>query len=60
LEDQIVEGVIDMSGPQWASISVEAKDLVCGLLNTDPKQRPTAAEALEHAWFTGACTTLLG
>lgn len=53
LEDQIIEGIIDMSGPQWASISAEAKDLVNGLLNTDPKQRPTAAEALEHAWFTG-------
>jgi len=53
LEDQIIEGKVDMTGPQWEHISIEAKDLLKGLLSVDPKHRPTATEALEHAWFTG-------
>lgn len=32
-------------------VSNEAKDLISLLLQRDPEQRPTAEEALEHAWF---------
>ena len=37
----------------WEWISEEAKDLLRGLLEPNPKHRLTAAQALEHAWFTG-------
>jgi serine/threonine protein kinase len=53
LEDQIIEGKVDMTGPGWVGISWEAKDLLKGLLSVNPKHRPNAAQALEHAWFTG-------
>ena len=37
----------------WADVSDTAKDLLQGLLEPNPKRRLTAAQALEHAWFTG-------
>lgn len=42
---------------KFDSISTEARDLVVKLLCMDVAQRPTCAQALEHAWFkadTGA------
>eukprot|EP00241_Pyramimonas_parkeae_P004398 CAMPEP_0114265770 /NCGR_PEP_ID=MMETSP0058-20121206/24152_1 /TAXON_ID=36894 /ORGANISM="Pyramimonas parkeae, CCMP726" /LENGTH=955 /DNA_ID=CAMNT_0001383003 /DNA_START=387 /DNA_END=3254 /DNA_ORIENTATION=- len=53
MEDAIIAGDYIKDGPKWSAISPEANDLVQGLLSVDPKQRPTAAEALEHSWFTG-------
>ncbi|KAK3237193.1 hypothetical protein CYMTET_52709, partial [Cymbomonas tetramitiformis] len=53
LERQIISAELDLTTPEWDSISPEAKDLVRGLLNPDPKKRLSAADALEHAWFTG-------
>ena len=35
----------------WASVSPQACDLVQRLLTVDPRQRPSAREALSHAWF---------
>ena len=35
----------------WADISQDAKDFVKSLLQMDPKQRPTADEALSHHWL---------
>jgi serine/threonine protein kinase len=37
--------------PQFAALSVEAKDLLARLLDTDPSRRFTAAQALEHPWL---------
>ena len=36
---------------EWANVSPQACDLVRRLLSTDPRQRPTASQALNHAWF---------
>ncbi|KZT06205.1 Pkinase-domain-containing protein [Laetiporus sulphureus 93-53] len=36
----------------WSNVSQEAKDFVKYLLNPDPTKRPTAAQALKHAWLT--------
>ncbi|EED92104.1 predicted protein, partial [Thalassiosira pseudonana CCMP1335] len=36
---------------RWRGISDGAKHFVDSLLNRDPKERPTATEALEHLWF---------
>eukprot|EP00854_Cymbomonas_tetramitiformis_P013183 gene13183-15576_t len=53
LERQIIAADLDLTTPEWDSISPEGKDLVRGLLHRDPKQRLTASDALEHSWFTG-------
>jgi serine/threonine protein kinase len=37
--------------PAWQQCSDEAQDFVQWLLEVDPRQRPTAAEALEHSWL---------
>lgn len=46
------------SGPIWATISPEAKHLLSQLLTVDPKLRITAAQAVQHEWFTGGPTTV--
>ncbi|CAK0783368.1 hypothetical protein CVIRNUC_006567 [Coccomyxa viridis] len=43
----------DFGSSAWRDVSDSAKDLVRLLLNKDPKQRPTAKEALNHAWLSG-------
>ena len=54
LIDQIVECDLDFDeGEEWQAISAQAKDLLGGLLEPNPKRRLGAAQALEHAWFTG-------
>ena len=54
-EDEIMkkikEGNYDLSKYPWGIISEDAKDLVKGLLQVDPKKRYTAKEALAHKWF---------
>ena len=48
---KIKEGVYDMTRYPWGIISDDAKDLIKGLLQLDPKKRYTAKEALEHKWL---------
>lgn len=47
----ILQGDIDYSSEPWPSISSSAKDLVKKMLQTDPKQRPSADEILKHPWL---------
>ena len=44
-------GKFSFSDPVWNSISDKAKDFITTLLTKDPKQRPTAEEALQHPWI---------
>lgn len=53
LIELITEAYVDFTDPMWSTISQTAKDLLQGLLEPNPKRRLTAAQALEHAWFTG-------
>eukprot|EP00535_Pseudo-nitzschia_heimii_P011517 CAMPEP_0197195368 /NCGR_PEP_ID=MMETSP1423-20130617/30962_1 /TAXON_ID=476441 /ORGANISM="Pseudo-nitzschia heimii, Strain UNC1101" /LENGTH=1068 /DNA_ID=CAMNT_0042648989 /DNA_START=96 /DNA_END=3302 /DNA_ORIENTATION=+ len=43
--------LVDFSEEEWRKVSVEAKDLVAKMLKTDPKERITAEEAVEHPWI---------
>ncbi|KAF1894580.1 hypothetical protein Lal_00031400 [Lupinus albus] len=45
------KGHIDFTSDPWPSISPPAKDLVRKMLNSDPKQRLTAFEVLNHPWI---------
>ncbi|KAK4758172.1 hypothetical protein SAY87_019473 [Trapa incisa] len=47
----ILRGHIDFTSDPWLSISPGAKDLVRKMLNTDPKQRLTAFQVLNHPWI---------
>lgn len=42
----ILSGQVDFSSDPWPVISPQAKDLVRKMLNSDPKQRLTAAQVL--------------
>ena len=42
---------LDFKCKAWDSLSGEAKNLCKGLLEKDPKDRLTAAKALNHRWF---------
>lgn len=36
----------------WTEISVEAKDLICRMLEKDPSTRISVNDAMKHKWFT--------
>ena len=44
-------GSIDFDIPEFKGISNEAKNFLTVLLLNNPKDRYTADEALDHAWF---------
>ncbi|KAJ6802806.1 putative calcium-dependent protein kinase 34 [Iris pallida] len=47
----ILRGHIDFTSDPWPNISNGAKDLVRKMLNSDPKQRLTAFQVLNHPWI---------
>ncbi len=47
----IMDGQYTMSGPEWDDVSETAKDLISHLLDVDPAERYTAAQALQHPFF---------
>jgi len=50
--DNIEDGKWTWLGPNWKSISEEAKDLITKLMEKDPKKRLTIEQTLKHHWFT--------
>jgi len=54
LYQNIRHGIYHLEPGVWDFISNPAKSLVAGLLETDPNERLTAAQALEHVWIQGA------
>jgi calcium-dependent protein kinase len=49
--DQILAGDYNFDAPVWRNISSSAKDLIRKMMTVDPKQRITAAKALQHPWI---------
>jgi len=49
-----------MPSPYWDNVSDGAKDLVKRCLQTDPKKRLTARQALLHDWLKEASDKELG
>ncbi|WOL01843.1 calcium-dependent protein kinase 2-like isoform X1 [Canna indica] len=49
--DAIIRGQVDFTSDPWPDISPGAKDLVNKMLNTNPKERLTAQEVLNHPWI---------
>jgi len=52
VEKAIFTCEVNMKGPVWHGVSDLAKDFVAGLLQKKPAFRPTAADALQHPWFS--------
>ncbi|WOL04815.1 Calcium-dependent protein kinase 13 [Canna indica] len=50
----ILRGIIDFKREPWPSISESAKNLVCQMLEPDPRLRLTAKQVLEHHWLQNA------
>ncbi len=47
----ILTDEVSFTGKEWDTVSNEAKAFVRRLLNKDPRQRPTAREALKDPWL---------
>ncbi|KAJ1965885.1 serine/threonine protein kinase [Dipsacomyces acuminosporus] len=51
MRDQIIAGMYNFPSPHWDSVSSSAIDLVCAMLQVDPRQRITVDGALAHPWL---------
>ncbi|ORX52342.1 Pkinase-domain-containing protein [Hesseltinella vesiculosa] len=54
LTKKVARGDYSFLSPWWDPISVEAKDLIQGLLCVDPRKRYTIRQVLQHPWLTGS------
>jgi len=57
---KIESGQYEFPAELWSEISEEAKDLVRRLLDTNPKTRITAEQALRHPWITNSRFSVAG
>ena len=53
---QILHARYDFPSPWWDQISKEAKALVQGLLEIDPKKRLTAEQVMKMPWVSGSAS----
>ena len=47
------EAEVEFADEHWGDVSKEAIALIRACLDRDPRRRPTATQALGHAWLTG-------
>ena len=50
----VKKGNYDFSAPEWESISEICQEFISMLLTLNPENRPTAGQAMEHAWIKEA------
>lgn len=54
LQENIIRGNFNFRDDSWRNVSKPAKNLLKQLLDTDPGNRPSASQALDHKWFVGS------
>ena len=48
MKRRIREGAYEFPKPEWSGVSEDAKDLVSGMLKTDPKERLTINDVIRE------------
>ncbi|KAK7042206.1 Pkinase-domain-containing protein [Favolaschia claudopus] len=48
----VLSGDLQFDPSEWAPVSMTARDFVRACLTMDPARRPTAEQALKHAWLS--------
>jgi len=51
MKKRIRNGQYEFPAPEWSRVSKDAKDLIKGLLKTDPDERLTIEEVLKNKWI---------
>ncbi|XP_028967250.1 MAP kinase-activated protein kinase 2 [Galendromus occidentalis] len=51
MKKRIRAGEYEFPNPEWANVSKEAKDIIRGLLHTDPAKRMDIETLLGHSWI---------
>ncbi|GJP50985.1 hypothetical protein CLOM_g10138 [Closterium sp. NIES-68] len=54
MQEATAQYKLPLKGRVWADVSEEAKNLLRGMLEKDPKKRLSASEALGHGWLNDA------
>ncbi|CAH0518451.1 unnamed protein product [Peronospora belbahrii] len=57
IANEIAKGKYDVENKWYKRLSMEAKDFVTRLFDSDPTSRLTAQQALEHPWLCGISTS---
>ncbi|VDK43334.1 unnamed protein product [Anisakis simplex] len=52
MKNRIRSGKYDFPSPEWDKVSEAAKDLIRRLLKTDPSERYTIEQTMNHKWIT--------
>lgn len=58
--DHVIHSPVPMPDEIWGEISPAAVDLLTRLLQKDPTERISAAEALQHEWLAGSASHKVG
>ncbi|XP_031571617.1 MAP kinase-activated protein kinase 2-like [Actinia tenebrosa] len=51
MKKRIRHGEYDFPNPEWSNVSPQAKDLIRGLLRTDPSKRFTVEDVIDNPWI---------
>lgn len=51
MKKRIILGQYDFPSPEWSSVSTEARDLIKGMLCTDPAKRLSIEEVMRNKWI---------
>lgn len=51
MKKRIRSGQYEFPNPEWANVSTDAKEVIRGMLNTDPQKRLTIDEVIKNKWI---------
>ena len=51
MKRRIRSGQYEFPDPEWKNVSKDAKDLIRGMLKTDPHQRLTIDDVIKNKWI---------
>ena len=53
IADLVADSRFNFAAQSWQTVSLNAKDFICSLLEVDSSKRATASECIEHPWLSG-------